>query len=492
MDRRRGSGRIGLPALAVTLSGLVLTLAWTSSALARTFTVTRADDPAPSACQPSDCSLREAAMAARDHAGGDTIDFSDGLTGKTVDVTAGEIRIRGPLGIIGPGASKLAVSAHGQSRIFHMTGAAVLISGITVKGGRESATPTGPTCPDSSAPAFTLGGGILEDRGDLMLNRVTVRDNTVTSASGGIIGGGGIANIDGTLALYRSRVTQNTVDGGAISGGGGILNCVGVVQLVRSTVSNSSVSSEAIGTGGGIANGLGAAHDTGRLRVTKSTIELNDVSSDAIPQGGGLSTSGGPVTVANSTISENSTTATGSATLADGGGIEIANATAKFTNSTIANNVATAQSAAGGGISVGGTGEEILLRSVTLADNIADGPDSRGGNLESSDSARVLNSIVAKGEAATGANCDGAVKSSTHDLESKDTCGFDGHGDLVNKSPRLRDLAPNGGPTRTMALKPGSPAINHASSRTSPRRDQRGLKRGRRPDIGAYEFGAER
>jgi hypothetical protein len=42
-----------------------------------------------------------------------------------------------------------------------------------------------------------------------------------------------------------------------------------------------------------------------------------------------------------------------------------------------------------------------------------------------------------------------------------------------------------------MALKRGSPAINHASRKTSPKRDQRGFKRGLKPDIGAYEFGAK-
>jgi CSLREA domain-containing protein len=478
--------------LPVALACLILPLVFASSALARTFTVTRADDPTPGPCSKGDCSLREAVLAADGHPGGDSIEFARRLRGETIDVTAGDIRIRRELNITGPGASKLSVSGNQQSRIFHMTGGHIAIQGITIKQGRESATPTGPTCPNSTAPAFTLGGGILEEAGELKLDHVQVRNNTVTTSLGGIIGGGGIANIDGTLEITRSRVTQNAVDGGGISGGGGVLNCVGIVKLTRTTVANSSVSGASIDSGGGIANGLGAAHNTGRLTLKKSTIERNDVASDAIPGGGGLSTSGGPVTVMNSTINDNSVTATGGGTLSDGGGVEISNATATFTNSTIANNLASGANAAGGGILVGGTGEKLVLHSVTLADNIADGTNSRGGNLESSESAHVLNSIVAKGKATTGANCDGAVKSSGHDLEDKNTCGFDGRGDLVNKNPRLRDLTRNGGPTRTMALKLGSPAINHASRKTSPRRDQRGFKRGLKPDIGAYEFGAKR
>ena len=62
----------------------------------------------------------------------------------------------------------------------------------------------------------------------------------------------------------------------------------------------------------------------------------------------------------------------------------------------------------------------------------------------------------------------------------------------MNKNPKLRDLAENGAPTETMALKPRSPAIDHASKKSSPKRDQRGFKRDGKPDIGAYEFGAKR
>jgi CSLREA domain-containing protein len=491
MDRPGCAGRIRWLALASTLATIGLLPAFASSALARTFTVTRADDPVPSSCHRNDCSLREAVAAANARDGADTIDFAQAVSGNAIVLAHGQLTIRSALTISGPGASKLAVSGNQLSRIFHMSGGHIIIRGITIKDGRESATPTGAACPDTSAPAFTLGGGILEDAGELTLDHVRILNNTVDSASGGIIGGGGIANVDGTLRVRRSQVTENAVDGGAISGGGGILNCVGIVKLSRTRVGDSTVSSEAIGTGGGIANGLGAAHDTGHLTLRKSTIELNDVSSDAIPGGGGLSTSGGPVTVMNSTINANITVATGNGILSDGGGVEISNAVATFTNSTIANNVASGQHAAGGGILTGGNGEKLVLHSVTVAGNIADGTSSRGGNLESSEAAHLLNSIVAKGKATTGANCDGAIKSSAHDLEDKNTCGFDGRGDLVNKNPRLRRLAQNGGPTTTMALRRGSPAINHASPKTSPKHDQRGFKRGLKPDIGAFEFAAK-
>jgi hypothetical protein len=55
--------------------------------------------------------------------------------------------------------------------------------------------------------------------------------------------------------------------------------------------------------------------------------------------------------------------------------------------------------------------------------------------------------------------------------------------------PRLAALAGNGGPTATMALLPGSPALEAADSAVCPPTDQRGAPRpiGRGCDIGAHE-----
>ena len=56
----------------------------------------------------------------------------------------------------------------------------------------------------------------------------------------------------------------------------------------------------------------------------------------------------------------------------------------------------------------------------------------------------------------------------------------------------LGPLQNNGGPTQTMALLAGSPAIGHADSRRAPATDQRGLPRidelGELTDIGAFEL----
>ena len=75
--------------------------------------------------------------------------------------------------------------------------------------------------------------------------------------------------------------------------------------------------------------------------------------------------------------------------------------------------------------------------------------------------------------------------------------GFqDGGENQIGIDPMLKPLTDNGGPTRTFALRPGSPAIDAGKSTgDSPQFDQRGgpFSRhiGNSPDIGAYEFSVE-
>src|SRR5262249_33129667 len=51
----------------------------------------------------------------------------------------------------------------------------------------------------------------------------------------------------------------------------------------------------------------------------------------------------------------------------------------------------------------------------------------------------------------------------------------------------LGTLASNGGPTQTIALLAGSPALNHGSGAATTDTDQRGVPRGYVLDIGAYQ-----
>jgi hypothetical protein len=71
------------------------------------------------------------------------------------------------------------------------------------------------------------------------------------------------------------------------------------------------------------------------------------------------------------------------------------------------------------------------------------------------------------------------------------SCSIGGSGNLVGVNPLLGPLADNGGPTRTHALLPGSPAINTGSNPLGLATDQRGTGfprvSGAAADMGAYE-----
>src|SRR5215469_1064747 len=99
----------------------------------------------------------------------------------------------------------------------------------------------------------------------------------------------------------------------------------------------------------------------------------------------------------------------------------------------------------------------------------------------------------------TGGNCSGTLTSEGYNLSSDSTCNFNNPGDLNNHDPMLGPLQNNGGPTQTMALHPGSPAIDggNPSGCTDGqghllKTDQRGMPRPDKEDsvgcdIGAYE-----
>jgi hypothetical protein len=316
----------------------------------------------------------------------------------------------------------------------------------------------------SCCPGGENGGGIWNN-GTLTLTNSTVRGNA-TSFSGN---GAGIFNT-GTLTLSNSTVAGNS---NSFSGGGaGIFNA-GTLTLSNSTVVGNSTS---FGPGGGIYNAGGT------LVLDNSTVSGNTGG-----LGGGIENSG-TTTITSSTISGN-TTGFG------GGGGGIANFGAlTLTNITISGNTTTSffGNEHGGGIYNVGT---LAAENATITANRS----VEGGGLFTVLPATLVNTIVA-GQAA-GGNCaaagGGAISDGGYNLEDGTSCGFStANNSLPNTNPLLdpAGLQSNGGPTQTIALLPGSPAIDAIppgvnGCGTTFTSDQRGVTRpqGSRCDIGAYE-----
>jgi len=101
---------------------------------------------------------------------------------------------------------------------------------------------------------------------------------------------------------------------------------------------------------------------------------------------------------------------------------------------------------------------------------------------------RMVNTLLATNT--PGGNCLGQIIDDGGNLSSDATCAFTNTGSLNNTDPKLGPLANNGGPSLTMALLAGSPAIDAGISAAAPLTDQRGVARpfGAAADIGAYEY----
>jgi hypothetical protein len=273
--------------------------------------------------------------------------------------------------------------------------------------------------------------------------------------------------LDGVTVRHgRCNGACNILGGAFPNGGGGIFNS-GTLTVTKSVIS------ENLGEyGGGIDN-------EGTLTVINSTISGNT----GLFEGGGIRNFKGgtfTLTVINSTFLGN--------TASLGGGI-FSDGTANVANSTFSGNTA---SNWGGGISAENT--FFVINSTFLGNTAAFGGSGINNANEGGTVLVVLrNTIMANN---SGGNCLGPIFNGGNNLDSGTTCGFGFINlSMSNTDPMLGPLADNGGPTQTMKLLAGSPAIDMGDAdtcRVSPVSgvDQRGVIRpqGAGCDIGAYEY----
>lgn len=411
-------------------------------------------------------SLRAEIAAAQS---GDTIVFAPSLNGQTIALSGGELSITKGLNIEGPGAGDLTISGIASvggynyfSRVFEVNASQpVTISGLSIVDGRG-----GPN------------GGAILNHTTLTVSNCNIENSTAEY-------GGAIDNAStGTMTISGSGIFNNR----ALYLGGGIRN-LGTMIVSGSNVGYNVANAD----GGGIDN-------QGRLNVDTSTLSQNTTDGD----GGGIYSWVGSVTLTGCTLSNNRATVGQSdpwgGTVYGGGALYVSNnTTATLTNCTLASNAA--QYGYGGGVDVVANGRATLLN-CTLALNSA----GHGGGI-AGDAAYTLgyyngyslsltNTIVAEDSSYTGSDIYGAVTTADHNLigsgaeESGIVNGVNGN--IVGVIPLLGPLANNGGPTETMALLVGSPAIGQADNAAAPATDQRGVTRedvvGEATDIGAFEL----
>jgi hypothetical protein len=318
-------------------------------------------------------------------------------------------------------------------------------------------------------PELTQSINIVGPGADL----VTVRRDTGGRYRIFEVAAGTLVNIYGlTIAHGADLLSQ--------PGGAGIYN-QGTLTVAYATITENSATSSG---GAGIYN-------QGRMTVIHSTISANRLFT-----GGGTGIRNeGTLTLASSTVSGDSAGEYNVTSGVVGGGI-YNRGTLRVTNSTIANNQLVGRDLAeGGGIYNEGP---LTVTNSTVAGNstyASPGSQSRGGGIYTLPSIVVHNTIVATNynfPFPDGPDLYGTLGSSGYNLigDSSGGLGFD-ETDLLNVNPLLEPLSNNGGPTQTMGLSPGSPAIDSGDNTAAPKWDERGPGFPRIVngiiDIGAFE-----
>ena len=325
--------------------------------------------------------------------------------------------------------------------------------------------------PGNTYPGAPSQGGAIYNSGTATLDLCTLAGNSANGGGGGRQfntglsgqeGSGGAIFNQGTLTVDRTTLCGNTTTGGGGGAGGTDMQGHGYG-----------------GAFGGEAKGGGICH-LGSLCITRSTLVSNVVA-------GGWAGPGGP-----SATGSSSDGGAGGYGGSGFGGALLNAGQASLVNCTVAFNTGQGGGGGAGGYGVsggaggnggygfGGVDGTCNLTNCTLASNQGiPGPGGVGGQGSSG-----LGRSGTNGAAWGGTACGPMVNT----LIAWNTPP----GGETFPDPKLGPLANNGGPTLTMALLPGSPAIDAGNTSLAPTTDQRGFPRpaGLAADIGAFEYGS--
>jgi hypothetical protein len=382
--------------------------------------------------------------------------------------------------------------------------------------------------------SLTPTGNVIITDSTLMLNTASGGDGgNFNNGEGSIAKGGSIYFAGGTLNVSASRIAASIASGGnggsqdqngqtnggfgGLAQGGGVWVGGGTVTIDNTTFEDTEAIGGNSGTGGNGVNPAGSAdggglYSLGNVTVTNSTFNFaradggdggdafgttclggHSAGDGGGARGGAIFADGGTMIINTATFANNFATGGdggdggqtdgglncgnhGAGGLAFGGAIANNAATLNIKHATISLNSAQAGNT---GVNQGGANKPPRLVAEGAGGGVRVGP--AGATFE--------NTIVAANTAANGLgdatgaptpgpNVDGTVTSNGHNLlgVATDATGFTGPGDQTGANPLLAALADNGGPTQTMALTPGSPAID-AGVAAGASFDQRGRPR---------------
>ena len=402
--------------------------------------------------------------------GGNSVTAPNGVSGSSGTTNSSSTGANGGNGTAGGSAQGGAVYNLGNLALINCS-----LTNNTAKGGNggnggNGGTGTGTFTISGNggngAPAGAALGGAIYNLWNLTLVNCSFSGNSATGGAGGAGGSGGAGTIAGlpgngaaggngaggavfngnNLTVLASTFSGNTARGGNSAAGGAEGNGNGMVGLPG-----------APGSGGALCNEWWAV-------ATNCTFFTNVVVGG---NGGNGGNGGGTFQVPG-----------------DGGdgGNGVGGAVNNANTITIVNCTFSSSAAFAGTNGVAGTGR-FTARNGKMG-------NASGGNLAATGGQTVLmNSILAS--SVSGMNAFGSLVDAGYNLSS-DAVGSFGGLSVQNTNPKLGNLAANGGPTLTMALLSGSPAIDRIGPDAAPSTDQRGFPRpfNRLSDIGAFEFGA--
>jgi hypothetical protein len=418
--------------IALLCSAGISLLAFAGTAQAETLVVTKTTDPVANPAVGScfsglDCSLREAVTDANDNTetpGADTIQLAPGtyvLPNDALPEIPGDVTIEGT-----GGAGVTTITGADTNAAGNLKGGAFAVGGASAKLTLRGVTISG----NRLTGTVPVGGGALAAGGGaaLVLEDVVVRGNRSEAASTSE-GAGAIAGDGRSLTLTDSAVEDNVFAGtGSPAAAGGISFANGAtVAVSRSSISRNRVD-PVTGTNGSAVGGL----------------ELNLAPS---------------LSITDSTVSENTVSASGANDFRTGG----------IDASSVPN---------------------VTLTNVTVTDNVAgagSGFTANGISLFAGTTKVVRNTIVAGGGPVNCFNTGPAISSSGGNIEDANSCNFTGPGDLVNTDPQLGALRNNGGLGLSRVPLFSSPAFGLARPAFCSATDQRAVAR---PQGGACDSGA--